>query len=104
MKDCKPSPTPLSSSEKLSAFEGELLKEEEITKYRSAVGALQYLTLTRPDISFAVNKLCQYLHAPTTVHWTTVTRIVRYIPQTMSVGLQVKRSNCTLVSAFSDAD
>ena len=58
MKDCKPSPTPLSSSKKLSAFEGEPLKEEESTKYRSVVGALQYLTLTRPDISFAINKVC----------------------------------------------
>ncbi|XP_073351811.1 uncharacterized protein [Aegilops tauschii subsp. strangulata] len=56
MKDCKPSPTPLSSSEQLSAYEGEPLNEEESTKYRSTVGALQYLTLTRPDISFAVNK------------------------------------------------
>ncbi|XP_073360779.1 uncharacterized protein [Aegilops tauschii subsp. strangulata] len=104
MKDCKPSPTPLPSSEKISAFEGQPLKEEEITKYRSAVGALQYLTLTRPDISFAVNKVCQYLHAPTTVHWTAVKRIVRYIRYTVSLGLQVKRSNSTLVSAFSDAD
>ena len=104
MKDCKPSPTPLSSSEKISAFEGEPLKKKESTRYRSAVGALQYLTLTRPDISFAFNKVCQYLHAPTTVHWTTVKRIVRYIKHTVSLGLQVKRSNCTLVSAFSDAD
>ncbi|XP_073351755.1 uncharacterized protein [Aegilops tauschii subsp. strangulata] len=104
MKDCKPSPTPLPSSEKLSAFEGQPLKEEEITKYMSAVGALQYLTLTRPDISFAVNKVCQYLHAPTIVHWTAVKRIVRYIRYTVSLGLQVKRSNSTLVSAFSDAD
>jgi histone deacetylase 1/2 len=51
MKDCKPSPTPLSSSEQLSAHEGEPLKEEESTKYRSTVGALQYLTMTRPDAS-----------------------------------------------------
>ena len=57
MKDCKVSPTPLSSSEQLSAYEGEPLKEEESTKYRSVVGALQYLTLTRPDISFDVNKV-----------------------------------------------
>lgn len=104
MKDCKPSPTPLSASEKLSTFEGEPLKEEESTKYRSAVGALQYLTLTRSDISFAVNKVCQYLHAPTTVHWTAVKRIVRYIKHTVSLGLQFRRSNSTLVSAFSDAD
>nr|XP_040249494.1 uncharacterized mitochondrial protein AtMg00810-like [Aegilops tauschii subsp. strangulata] len=56
MKDYKPSPTPLSSSKQLSAHEGESLKEEDSTKYRSTVGALQYLTLTLPDISFAVSK------------------------------------------------
>ena len=53
-----------SSTEKLSAFDGELPKPEDSTRYRSVVGALQYLTLTRPDIYFSVNKVCQYLHAP----------------------------------------
>ena len=52
MKDCKPSSTPMSITDKLSLYEGELLSPEEGTKYRSIVGALQYLTLTRPDISF----------------------------------------------------
>ena len=59
--------TPISSTEKLSV-EGDALGPEDSTRYRSIVGALQYLTLTRPDISFAVNKVCQFLHAPTTVH------------------------------------
>jgi hypothetical protein len=68
------------------------------------VGALQHLTLTRPVISFAASKVCQYLHAPTTIHWTTVKRIIRYVKHTTSVGLTFKRSNSTLVSAFSDAD
>ena len=104
MKNCKPVPTPLSSSEKLSAYEGVPLQEEESTRYRSTVGALQYLTLTRPDISFAVNKVCQYLHAPTSAHWSAVKRIVRYVKHTMGIGLHFKRSNSTLVSAFSDAD
>jgi histone deacetylase 1/2 len=104
MRECKPLPTPLSASEKLSVTEGELLGPEDSTRYRSIVGALQYLTLTRPDIAFSVNKVCQFLHAPTTVHWTTVKRILRYVSGTVSLGLTFRRSSSALVSAFSDAD
>jgi hypothetical protein len=46
----------LSTSEKLSIHEGTPLGEKDATQYRSVVGALQYLTLTRPDIAFSVNK------------------------------------------------
>jgi histone deacetylase 1/2 len=65
---------------------------------------LQYLTLTRPDIAFSVNKVCQFLHAPTTVHWAAVKRILRYIKQCVQLGLKIQRSDSTLVSAFLDAD
>jgi histone deacetylase 1/2 len=75
LKGCKILPTPLSASEKLSVTKGELLGLEDSTRYRNIVGALQYLTLTRPNIAFSVNKVCQFLHAPTTVHWTTFKRI-----------------------------
>jgi hypothetical protein len=62
------------------------------------------LTLTRPDISFAVNKVCQFLHAPTTVHWAVVKRILRYLKQSTNLGLKISKSSSLLVSAFSDAD
>ena len=104
MKDCKPSNTPMSTTEKLSLHEGVLLSPEEGTKYRSIVGALQYLTLTRPDISFSVNKVCQFVHAPTTVHWTAVKRILRYLQGSVETGLRLCKSSSTAVSAFSDAD
>ena len=104
MMDCKPVATPLSTSEKLSAHEGNLLGPRDATTYRSVVGALQYLTLTRPDISFAVNKVCQYLHAPTTIHWAAVKRILRYLKHTMKIGLRICKTSSLLVSAFSDAD
>jgi hypothetical protein len=104
MMECKPVNSPLSTSEKLSAHEGDLLGPQDATAYRSVVGGLQYLTLTRPDISFAVNKVCQYLHAPTTVHWATVKRILRYLKHTMEIGLKICKSSSLLVSAFSDAD
>ena len=91
MRDCKPSSTPMSTTDKLSLHEGELLSPEEGTKYRSTVGALHYLTLTRPDISFAVNKVCQFLHAPTSLHWTTVKRIIRYLNGIINHGLIIHK-------------
>jgi hypothetical protein len=68
MINCKPVNTPMVTSEKLSAHIGDALAPHDATRYRSVVGAQQYLTLTKPDISFAVNKVCQFLHQPTTIH------------------------------------
>jgi histone deacetylase 1/2 len=104
MWNCRPVDTPISASEKLSLTDGDKLGEDDSTKYRSVVGALQYLTLTRPDLSFAVNKVCQFLHSPTTVHWSAVKRILRYVKGTLDVGLKLRKSTSTIVSAFSDAD
>ena len=104
MQLCKPISTPLSTTEKLSVTSGTRLGTEDSTRYRSVVGALQYLTLTRPDISFFVNKVCQFLHSPTTEHWEAVKRISRYIKGTVGLGLKVRKSDSMLVSAFADAD
>lgn len=104
MENCKSVSTPLSIVEKLSAYEGEKLGEKDATQYRSVVGALQYLTLTRPDISFSVNKVCQFLQNPTTVHWATVKRILRYVKGTLGLGLKIEKSSSNIVSAYSDAD
>lgn len=68
------------------------------------MGALQYLTLTRPDIAFSVNKVCQFLHSPTTVHWAAVKRIPRYIKHCSKLGIKLQKSESTLVTPFSDAD
>jgi hypothetical protein len=75
MSNCKPVATPLSTSKKLSLHEGTPLGTSDATNYRSVVGALQYLTLTQPNIAFPVNKVCQFLHAPTTIHWVAIKRI-----------------------------
>jgi histone deacetylase 1/2 len=104
MQLCKSVPTPLSTTENLTITSGDRLGTEDSTRYRSIVGALQYLTLTRPDISFSVNKVCQFLHSPTTVHWEAVKRILRYIKGTAAVGLKIRKSNSMLISAFADAD
>jgi histone deacetylase 1/2 len=77
----------MSSSETLSLHECTPLGPGDSTQHRSIVGALQYLTLTCPDLSFSMNKVCQYLHAPTTAHWTAAKRILRYIRDTSQLGI-----------------
>jgi hypothetical protein len=104
MVNCKSCATPLCTSGKLRIGSGELLSPEDATRYRSVVGALQYLTLTRLDLSFSVNKVYQFLHAPTTDHWIAVKRILRYVKHTLRYGLKITKSSSMLVSAFSDSD
>jgi histone deacetylase 1/2 len=104
MQICKAVDTPLSVADKLSLTDGEVLNSEDATRYRSIVGALQYITYTRLDIAFSVNKVCQFLHAPTTVHWIAAKRILRYLRGTISLVLRLSRSSSTIISAFSNAD
>jgi hypothetical protein len=104
MQDCKVMRTPLLADEKLSLSDGDLLTSDDATNYRSVVRALQYLTPTRPDISFFVNKVCQFLHVPTTAHWSVVKRILRYLHGTCDLGILIRRSSLFLLSAFFDAD
>jgi histone deacetylase 1/2 len=96
----------MSSTDALSSSSGSPLLAEEATRYRSLVGGLQYLTLTRPDLSFAVNKVCQFLHAPTDTHWSAVKRILCYVKGTLTHGLHLRASTTSpdILSAFSDAD
>jgi hypothetical protein len=92
------------TSEKLSLQGGEPLELNDSTQYRSIVGALQYLTLTRPDISFAVNKVCQFLHSSTTMHREAIKQILRYLQGSTKLGIKIYRSNSLLISAYSDVD
>jgi hypothetical protein len=106
MVKCTPVSTPMSSSDKLSATDGTLLSTDDSTRYRSIVGGLHYLTMTRPDLSFAVNKVCQYLHAPRCTHLSAVKRILRYVKAMLTHGLLLRSATTSpdLLSAFSDAD
>jgi hypothetical protein len=104
MKDCKPVSCPMATGEKLFVLQGTPLGQQDSTKYRIIVSALQYLTLTKLDISFVVNKVCQFLHALTTVHWTVVKRILRYLKHSTCIGLKITKSKSLLVSGFLDAD
>ena len=102
MAYAKPISFPMSSAHAVSAFHGDSLPDP--IEYRSTVGTLQYLSLTRPDISFAINKVCQFMHHPTNIHWQAVKHILRYLKHTISHGLLFTKSTSSLLEAYSDAD
>ncbi|KAK1628251.1 hypothetical protein QYE76_002566 [Lolium multiflorum] len=102
MLNCKPAATPVDTKSKLSATDGSLATDA--SSYRSIVGALQYVTLTRPELQYAVQQVCLHMHAPRDPHWAAVKRILRYIRGTMDFGLSLHASTATDIVAYSDAD
>ncbi|KAK1411497.1 hypothetical protein QVD17_38046 [Tagetes erecta] len=102
MSACNPVQTPVDTAGKLSAHDGDLFHDP--TTYRSLAGALQYLTFTRPDISYAVQQVCMHMHAPRQSHFDALKRILRYVKGTISMGLFLKRSSLASLVAYTDAD
>ncbi|KAI3669789.1 hypothetical protein L6452_41196 [Arctium lappa] len=102
MSSCKPCTTPVDLSAKLSATDGDLFSDP--TLYRSLAGALQYLTFTRPDISYAVQQVCLFMHEPRDPHYAFLKRILRYLQGTLDYGIRIVKSNSHSLIAYSDAD
>ena len=74
MLDCKHVDTPMDPNLKLVPSQGELLRDQR--RYRRLVGKLNYLTITRPDISFPLSLVSQFLQSPCDSHWDAVVRIL----------------------------
>ncbi|XP_071714827.1 uncharacterized mitochondrial protein AtMg00810-like [Rutidosis leptorrhynchoides] len=74
------------------------------THYRSLAGALQYLTFTRPDISYAVQQICLHMHSPHEAHMHALKRIIRYIKGTISFGLHITKSASSSLISYTDAN
>ncbi len=70
---------------KLSAYEGDLV--EDTTMYRRIVGSLIYMTITRPDLSYVVRVVSQFMQTPWKPHLDAVRRILRYIKHTLQCGI-----------------
>ncbi|GMP65304.1 hypothetical protein CsSME_00026160 [Camellia sinensis var. sinensis] len=101
LSECKPCSSPMSVKPSLTSSSIELFDNPSL--YRNIVRALQYLTITRPDIAFTVNQLCQYMHALTVSHFSTVKRLLQFIKGTLSHGLSYTPSSFD-IHAFSDSN
>ncbi|RVW65068.1 Retrovirus-related Pol polyprotein from transposon RE1 [Vitis vinifera] len=102
MLDCKPIDTPMDPNVKLVLGQGEPLGDPR--RYRRLVGKLNYLTITRPDISFPVSVVSQFLQSPCDSHWDVVIRILQYIKSTPGQGVLYENKGHTQVVGYTDAD
>ena len=89
--------TPLATHPPLTS-NGTLLLDP--TEYRSLIGSLQYLSLTRPDVAFTVNKLAQYMQRPTNDHMQALRRLLRYLSGTSNMGLTLHKDSPLHLHAY----
>ncbi|KAM1541138.1 hypothetical protein ACFX1Z_011089 [Malus domestica] len=97
----KPCATPCFPYNRLLKDDGKPFNNPAL--YRSLVGALQYLTFTRPDISFAVHQVYQFMQCPMESHFVAVKRILRYLRATQGCGIHYIKGSLE-ITAYSDAD
>jgi len=75
----------------------------DLEQYRRLVGILNYLTVTRPNISFAASVITQFLNSPCEDHWNAVIHILKYIKGYLGKWLLYGSNNHTRVVCYSDA-
>ncbi|GJR37402.1 ribonuclease H-like domain-containing protein [Tanacetum coccineum] len=101
MVGCNPCRNPVDTESKLGD-DGD--RDPDLTLYKSHAGSLKYLTFTRPDISYAVQQVCLYMHDPREPHFSALKRILRYVCGTLDYGLQLISSSTASLVAYSYAD
>ncbi|XP_020684388.2 uncharacterized protein LOC110100997, partial [Dendrobium catenatum] len=99
--NCKPVATPMISKSTPTSHYIQPYSNPKL--YRTIAGSLQYLSITRPDIAFVVNSICQHMHNPIIKDFLTLKRLLRYIKDTPTIGLQIDRHDLQL-RTFVDAD
>ncbi|KAG6483737.1 hypothetical protein ZIOFF_060391 [Zingiber officinale] len=100
----RPASTPIEVNHDLTNSSGEDLTSLEKGTYQRLVGKLLYLSMTRPDITYAVSVVSQYMHAPKTIHMKAIDRILRYLKSCPRKGLLFKGGGDLKVECYSDAD
>ncbi|KAL0444634.1 UNVERIFIED_CONTAM: Retrovirus-related Pol polyprotein from transposon RE1 [Sesamum latifolium] len=102
MIDAHPVLAPLPQGVKFSSERGSPLSDPK--KYRRLIGRLLYLGFTRPDFSFAVQQLSQFLQHPTIQYWAAALHVVRYLNGSSATSLLFPFSNNFQLAVYTDAD
>ena len=102
MDGAKINTTPLSTSTTL-VFKDNSQPADAI-EYCCVIRSLPYLSLTRLDIFYAVNKLSQFMHSPSQTHWAAIKILLRYLKHTLHHGLFLHRQCPLILHGFSNSD
>ncbi|XP_042501422.1 uncharacterized mitochondrial protein AtMg00810-like [Macadamia integrifolia] len=102
MMGCHPSPSPMEQHLKLNFPDGELLSDP--APYLRLIGRLLYLTFTRPDLSYSVQVLSQFMQYPRSPHLDAAMRVLRYLKQSPGQGIFLSARSSIQLCAFSDSD
>ncbi|XP_025702922.1 uncharacterized mitochondrial protein AtMg00810-like [Arachis hypogaea] len=106
MVGCAACHTPLPSTTNITVLGGASFNDPGL--YRSVIGSLQYLTITRRKICYCINKLAQFVQSPLDSHWRMVKRVLRYLSSTASYGLHIKsdtdQNTAIKIVAYNDSD
>ena len=94
--------TPLPLHLKLSVDQGD--PYSDATNYRCLVGKLNFLTNTRPDLSYTVQTLSQYMHSPTVLNYKALLHALHYVGCTSGQGILLRASDTLSLQAFSDSE
>lgn len=103
MLACRPAATPMDCTTHLQS-QGDPLPATAASSYRRLIGRLIYLTNTRPDISYVVQQLSQFMNVPTIDHQKAASRVLRYLKGSPGQGLFYPASGSIHIQAFSDSD
>uniref|UniRef100_A0A3Q7FJT0 Reverse transcriptase Ty1/copia-type domain-containing protein n=1 Tax=Solanum lycopersicum TaxID=4081 RepID=A0A3Q7FJT0_SOLLC len=101
-----PAPYPIDTNAPVSVPSGEQNDEpfEDRELYQRLVGKMLYLTMTRLDIAYSVQKLSQFLQNPKKSHWEAVLRVMRYIKREPGLGILLSSKSSNKLSVHCDAD
>ena len=100
--DSKIVDTPIEYNCRLNSHDDESLSHA--TLYTQLIGSLIYITVTCPDISYAVHVVSQFMPAPRSPYYAAVLRILRYLKGTIFDGLHFSSHSSLTLQAYSNVD
>ncbi|XP_070014697.1 uncharacterized mitochondrial protein AtMg00810-like [Nicotiana sylvestris] len=111
LSGAKPVITPMETNLRLTTVEFDKATDimgdvamQDPTLYRKLIGKLMYVTITRPDISYVIQTLNQFMQHPKRSHWEVALRVVRYLKNAPSQGVWLKAGAATELSCWCDSD